>query len=1225
MENRNGTIRQERLPKNLLHSTFKIDDRSIWDILGYISSFLKEINYYNLQNEPDESWHDLIKNDPVIFIVSIINEPFSELKKLVGEKEFDTTSLQNKLRIAELLLNEFNKVNSWFKILHEMGESRLANKIGNILNDLLIFEKRQLEKFISTQKDTSAQTEKAVSYLPQMLPPPPEDATELKFGKAVNIFFKGIYHIRETAQNHLLHTFMDRKGHAAHNALYLVFTVLFQKLSNRLNAQTKNHLDFYYQKVLKQEPDNGKQSLAVIIVELIPGVSNFLLEVGTKVSAGKINNSIQEYVFETQKPLLIQAAKIESLQTLYLNKNKYVKTGTRMPLISSVKHEFLINKERSTFKNRDTSYLFGADEHSTLATQIEKSEVGTLGFVISSSVLLLSEGVRHIDLSIKLVQKSATDILISLLNEIKEHRKKDINFIFDEIFSKAFKISYSSLKGWITLPNYEVFFDFNTCELCFKLLVKITQPAVAITKNNKEQLRWPAIKIELNEYAPVYVYSFLEGIEVEVINIDVSVSELKNLSIYNNIGKIAPAKTFDLFGPIPEARSWILLGKSELFQKEVTSLTINIDWNNLPTDPGGFENYYHQYAEEISNDTFKVDFSMLSRGYWLQSQEKDHYNTSLFETEPSLTRSGVETVQLKNRSTLHFDGISDLGVVSDSNLKDPLLYTVHSDTGFVRLMLTAPSYGFGQELYQEEFTSIAVYNAQNKENLPYPKKPFIPKVNKINMGYEASDSLYFSAQHASAEKQKKGDHDFFHMTPFGWNQPFNEFTTGSIDILPAYKAEGYLFMSLSEVSVMEPISLYFDLNTVANQNRIKSNNLRFEYLEFENWKPISNKNILQDHTGGLTKSGILEVLLPEVSGYKKENHKNYKLRIVALDNAANYPLLKGVYVNAVEVKGIITDKNLRGLELSPGNINKLVGKYPTIQKVYQPVATFGGKPEENEAQFYTRVSERLRHKGRAVSTWDYERLILEQFTEVKAVKCTNLDGNFKPTHGHVRIIVLPTSWRPNYRSFFNQNMLERMQQYLKKLASASVTIEMMNPQIEYLLVRGEIEYQKDEDGSYFEKQIHEDINAFLSPVYNMKDSYEGIGGVVVPNTVTGFVEDLSYVKSVKKLAIEHIIQKGVNRFSLGIFNLGQEIEPSTPSSVLVPCKWHHLENIYQIKDHIDITNPGIGALEIGTDFILGEPYHELVSLETNSRSKEGKKKKDTNNAILVQRTKKNEK
>ena len=61
--------------------------------------------------------------------------------------------------------------------------------------------------------------------------------------------------------------------------------------------------------------------------------------------------------------------------------------------------------------------------------------------------------------------------------------------------------------------------------------------------------------------------------------------------------------------------------------------------------------------------------------------------------------------------------------------------------------------------------------------------------------------------------------------------------------------------------------------------------------------------------------------------------------------------------------------------------------------------------------FYVRVSERLRHKARAITIWDYEHLILEAFPLIHKVKCLNhtksVDADYNEVlHGHVTIITI---------------------------------------------------------------------------------------------------------------------------------------------------------------------------------------------------------------------------
>ena len=57
-----------------------------------------------------------------------------------------------------------------------------------------------------------------------------------------------------------------------------------------------------------------------------------------------------------------------------------------------------------------------------------------------------------------------------------------------------------------------------------------------------------------------------------------------------------------------------------------------------------------------------------------------------------------------------------------------------------------------------------------------------------------------------------------------------------------------------------------------------------------------------------------------------------------------------------------------------------------------------GRPAEDRQSLLTRPSARLRHKQRAASPWDYERLVLEAFPHVFKVKCfPNMDTRSEAT------------------------------------------------------------------------------------------------------------------------------------------------------------------------------------------------------------------------------------
>ena len=60
---------------------------------------------------------------------------------------------------------------------------------------------------------------------------------------------------------------------------------------------------------------------------------------------------------------------------------------------------------------------------------------------------------------------------------------------------------------------------------------------------------------------------------------------------------------------------------------------------------------------------------------------------------------------------------------------------------------------------------------------------------------------------------------------------------------------------------------------------------------------------------------------------------------------------------------------------------------PGLAVVRQPWPSFDLRPQETASGWITRVAERLRHRARALTPWDCERLVLQAFPEVFKLKC----------------------------------------------------------------------------------------------------------------------------------------------------------------------------------------------------------------------------------------------
>ena len=127
----------------------------------------------------------------------------------------------------------------------------------------------------------------------------------------------------------------------------------------------------------------------------------------------------------------------------------------------------------------------------------------------------------------------------------------------------------------------------------------------------------------------------------------------------------------------------------------------------------------------------------------------------------------------------------------------------------------------------------------------------------------------------------------------------------------------------------------------------------------------------------------------------------------------------GILPQAIQV--IFTDDDANDkLRLSgplcPGSISKLEEADASVKSVSQPYDSFGGLVPEIEQQFYVRVSETLRHKGRAIQAFDYERLVLQAFPQLFKVKCINhsfalnaheYKNDFPYAGGYVLLAVIP--------------------------------------------------------------------------------------------------------------------------------------------------------------------------------------------------------------------------
>lgn len=283
--------------------------------------------------------------------------------------------------------------------------------------------------------------------------------------------------------------------------------------------------------------------------------------------------------------------------------------------------------------------------------------------------------------------------------------------------------------------------------------------------------------------------------------------------------------------------------------------------------------------------------------------------------------------------------------------------------------------------------------------------------------------------------------------------------------------------------------------------------------------------------------------------------------------------------------------------LQPDTIIGLQQTLPSIKAVHQPYASFGGKAPETTQEFYVRVSERLRHKNRALNSWDYERLVLERFPQIAQVKCVAYQGHEEfMDYGTVQIVVVPkTTMDHGYKEpKVTFHLLQEIKAFLEAHASPFADIEVRNPIYEKLKISCGVIFEQGTNDGIFLERLNQDIRAFVCPwMFNPGQDLD-LGGILNKNTLLNFVEKRSYVKFVTRFSIVQVINDE------GFYSLEDTardmshtpvIQASTPWSVLVPLDNHPISFLdreaYQSPDPA-----GIDTMIVGTDFIIKEEEAE---------------------------------
>lgn len=951
------------------------------------------------------------------------------------------------------------------------------------------------------------------------------------FAQKVNYFDKsnekdGNWHdffIEESEVNIFLNRLESDQSLSPHLTLFVCFLKLLDHSKNHFNRLTQRHLDFYYKEILKINKRQPVPDQAHIIFELAKNILQEKIDESTSLDAGKdkLGNKL---VFKTQEELVANKASIAQLKNVYHHSENTLKSFKACEVANSFDG---LGKANPSGDLKWYPFGYVHAKYSELQPELPDAK---LGFALASNVLLLNEGSRTIR-----VQLSFRDNIS--------------NFTASQAESST-SIFLSGAKKW--LGPFTLKASALNNDLTFEIELDKKIDSVVGYKSAILGERFPTtdpVMRFLIDSSTDAGYSFINsfaGLKLKSIQLSVTVNGMKELELENDLGILNAKKPFLPFGPIPLKNSKFTVKNNEVFRKEWSQLTVDINWMNTPDS---FVSQYFAYRNDLGTPTAEL-FKSGIRKKIHKPLEYDTSAENLIVGSDSYFKASAVVFDNNEATTVKNDQVlfSKSGNAYQCSVAVTNNSFGTSDDGRIQLALN-------QSFMHEIFPRIYAMAMQNDKTTLIPKDPYTPLVESIELSYSASAKAVFNED--SAENQSV---QLIHEHPFGQSLK----TSGIVDepavcLLPSYPSGGELYIGLKDAEPLQQVSLLFQIFEGSENPEATSfasgEKMEWSVLCSDRWKKLTSNNLIANHTDNFLKSGIVKLSLPAEATNKNSLLEPGLFWICVRMNRTFDAVCKITDIKTQAVLAQFADQGNELSHLTTGlpalTISKLSERKQSVKMVSQPFNSFGGSPVETSQAYYQRISERLRHKNRAITLWDYERLVLQQFPEIHKVRCLNhTSGTSLLAPGYVTLVVIPDILNKNvfdiYQPRVSRATLNRIQDYVSQLNSLHVNVLVINPEYEEVEISLKVKFNIGYDENYYQKVLHEDLTKLLSPWAFEKSVDLQFGSVLHKSVVINYIEKLKYVDYISDLTIKH---KGEFKTA---------VSTSNPKAILVSAKEHQI-------------------------------------------------------------------
>lgn len=878
-----------------------------------------------------------------------------------------------------------------------------------------------------------------------------------------------------------------------HLALYISFLRLYQQFPQRaINALTGRHLNFQFQQVLQFKHRPAQPDRAHVLIELKKGTAPLVITPQHRFTAGKDAQGIQ-LIYQPVRDVVINHGQVAELKSIF-------RDSTRLRFAPQADSTDGLGGKLDPVEPK--WHAFG---HSGMPE-------AQIGFAFASPVLRMAEGTRTIRVSMQL----------GGLNSVRHHA---------EAFGNSFTSYVTGPKGWMKAESVSSSVVANqlTLAVVFSSAYSAIIDCDPKVHGQAFDTHHPLLQFVFNQTSALR-YQDLSGLTVGELQMSVDVDSLTALNVENDFGTLNPKRPFQPFGPQPIAGSRFMIGCPEALSKRLNDLRLIIQWQGAPPSLASW--YQHYTRRSLVSDGVRARLTYQDRSGQPRLGEIELIGEgSTDESAFSILVPPPTPVPLENPTDVHLFSLmsANSGVARDAGRRLTMRLPIHARStipapplrsGFITLVLL-------QDLLHADYRREILANARLTPAAQVVlNEPYTPTIQSIQLQYAASsDSVDVSANDETSFTNL--DLQFFHVGCFGQMREHAFLRHRAtflhdkrVTLLPAYPDAGELLIGVRGVSENDGLSLLLQVVQDSAEPDLPQHPLTWSVLCDNYWRPLTAEELALDTSFGLRTSGILAVALPtEVTSQNSILPPGlvWLRASIASDPASVCQLLR-IANNAVEVQLVTTAEAPTHLSsgLPAGQIVKLQSPPTAVKAIEQPYASFDGRQQETDQALVRRAAERLRHRNRCISAWDYERMVLEAFPALHRVKCVpHANSRSWLAPGHLLLVVIPDlrsqDSTDRLRPRADARTLSQVAEFVQRQCGSQVRVSVKNPFYQQVRLALKVRFRSGLPFNSYSRSLNDALVHALTPwAFDMTTPIE-FAGQIDRSVLLHWVEELPYV------------------------------------------------------------------------------------------------------------------